>query len=69
MWFSKKLGVLKILGCPGIFRESKGNTPKCPGRQISQIGMYALECGERSPATPPRLGSNQKPSAYISPMF
>ena len=43
LWFSKKLGVSKKnLGCPGIFREIKGNTPKCPGRQTSQVGMYVL---------------------------
>ena len=38
--FLKKLGFSKNVGCPGIFREIKGNTPKCPGRQTSQVGMY-----------------------------
>ena len=40
--FQKKV-ILKNLGCPGIFREIKGNTPKCPGRQTSQVGMYAMQ--------------------------
>ena len=38
--FLKRLGFSKNVGCPGIFREIKGNTPKCPGRQTSQVGMY-----------------------------
>ena len=44
--FLKKLGSFeKNLGCPGIFREIKGNTHKCPGRPTSQ-GVMSGICGD-----------------------